>query len=188
MKKAKKVTRIAYSDELNQAKYDALNEIAKLCGSIRTEVWRNYGSIGGLGAKFRPVRLVWIADEHVSILPQRIWRTTLSDSLDDIKANREAAKEKVIRHIFRNVDEKDKRQELFKKLKNDSVWVNDSYLRRLMRKYWKHGKNQTFNQIVLEPGSYKCFSHNGKNYIEVISLKRGSLLAIPVGTNYSITG
>ncbi len=188
MKKAKKVTRIAYSEDLNQAKYDALNEIASLCGSIRTEVWRNYGSIGGLGAKFRPVRDGWIADKHVSRLPQRIWRVTLSDSLDDIKANREAAKEIVKRHIFRNIDDKDKRKELFKKLKNDSVWVNDPYLRRLMRKYWKHGINHTFNQIVLEPGSYKCFSHNGKNYIEVISLKRGSLLAIPVGTNYSITG
>ncbi|RKZ46995.1 MAG: hypothetical protein DRR08_32765, partial [Candidatus Parabeggiatoa sp. nov. 2] len=62
MKKAKKVTRIAYSEDINQAKSDALNEIASLCGSIRTEVWRNYGSIGGLGAKFRPVRDGWIAD------------------------------------------------------------------------------------------------------------------------------
>ncbi len=125
MKKAKKVTRIAYSEDINQAKSDALNEIASLCGSIRTEVWRNYGSIGGLGAKFRPVRDGWIADKHVSRLPQRIWRVTLSDSLDDIKANREAAKEIVKRHIFRNIDDKDKRKELFKKLKNDSVWVND---------------------------------------------------------------
>ncbi len=130
----------------------------------------------------------WIADKHVSRLPQRIWRVTLSDTLDDIKANREAAKEKVIRHIFINIDDKDKRKELFKKLKNDSVWVNDPYLRRLMRKYWKHGINHTFNQIVLEPGSYKCFSYHGKNYIEVISLKRGKRIAIPVGTNYSITG
>jgi IS605 OrfB family transposase len=188
MKKAKKVTRIAMSSDLNQAKYDALNEIAKRCGSIRTEVWRNYGSIGGLGAKFRPVRDGWIADKQVKNLPQRIWRATLSDSLDDIKANREAAKEKVIRHIFRNLDDKDKRKKLFKKLKNDSVWINDDYVRRLMRKYWKHGKNRTFNQIVLESGSYKCFSSNGKNYIEVISLKRGKRIAIPIGTNYSITG
>ncbi len=188
MKKAKKVTRIAYSDDLNQAKYDALNEIANRCGSIRTEVWRNYGSIGGLYARFRPVRDGWIAEGHLKNLPQRILRVTLSDTLDDVKANREAAKEKVVRHIFINVDEKDKRKELFKKLKNDSVWVNDSYLRRLMRKYWKHGKNHTFNQIVLEQGSYRQFTHNGKNYIEVISLKRGKRIAIPIGTNYSITG
>ncbi len=90
--------------------------------------------------------------------------------------------------MFRNIDDKDKRKELFKKLKNDSVWVNDSYLRRLMRQYWKHGKNHTFNQMVLEPGSYKIFSHNGKNYIEVISLKRGKRIAIPIGTNYPIAG
>jgi IS605 OrfB family transposase len=117
-----------------------------------------------------------------------IWRATLSDALDDIKANREAAKEKVVHHIFRNIDDKDKRQELFKQLKNDSVWMNNSYLRRLMRKYWKHGKNHTFNQMVLEPGSYKCFSQNGKNYIEVISLIRCKRIAIPIGSNYSITG
>jgi IS605 OrfB family transposase len=188
MKKAKKVTRIAYSDDLNQAKYDALNEIAKRCGSIRTEVWRNFGSVSGLSARFRPVRDGWIAEGYIKNLPQRIWRVILSDTLDDVKANREAAKEKVVRHIFRNIDDKDKRNELFKKLKNDSVWVNDSYLHRLMRKYWKHCKNNTFNQIVLESGSYKCFSYNGKNYIEVISLKRGKRIAIPIGTNYSITG
>jgi IS605 OrfB family transposase len=186
MKKAKKVTRIAYSENLNLAKYEKLAFIAKRCGAIRTEVWHSYGSVSGLNAKFRPVRDIWIADKKVCNLPQRIWRATLSDTLNDIKANREAAKEKVIRHIFRNVDDKDKPKELFKKLRND--WVNDSYLRRLMRKYWKHGKNNTYNQIVLEPGSYKCFSHNNKNYIEVISLTRGKRIAIPIGTNFSIAG
>jgi hypothetical protein len=155
MKKAEKVTRIIYSNDLNQAKYEALNEIAERCGSVRTEVWRNYGSVSGLGAKFRPVRDRWIADGLMKNLPQRIWRATLSDALDDIKANREAAKEKVVRHIFRNIDDKDKRKELLKQLKNDSIWINNSYLRRLMRKYWKPGKNNTFNQMVLEPGSYR---------------------------------
>ena len=188
MKKAKKVTRITYSDNLNQAKYDALQEIAKRCGSVRTEVWHNYGAKSGLDAKFRKVRDEWIAVGHIKNLPQRIWRATLSDVLGDIKANREAAKINVNSYIFRNVNDKNKRQELFKSLKNDSVWINNSYGRRLMRKYWKPGKNHTHNQIVLEPGSYKCFHHNGKDYIEVISLKRGKRIAIPIGTNYSITG
>ena len=57
-----------------------------------------------------------------------------------------------------------------------------------MRKYWKHGKNHTFNQIVLESGSYKCFSYNAKNYLEVISLKIGKRITIPIWTNDSITG
>ena len=188
MKKAKKVTRITYSDDLNQAKYDALQEIAKRCGSVRTTVWHNYGAKSGLDAKFRPVRDEWIADGHIKNLPQRIWRVTLSDVLGDIKANREAAKINVNSHIFRNIDDKNKRKELFKNLKNDSVWINNSYQRRLMRKYWKHGKNDTFNQIVLEPGSYKCFSYHGKNDIEVISKTHGKRIAIPITTNYPITG
>jgi len=188
MKQAKKVTRIAYSDDLNQAKYEALTEIAGRCGSVRTEVWRNYGSISGLGASFRPVRDFWIASGHIENLPQRIWRATLSDVLGDIKANREAAKVNVNCHVFRNVNDKDKRKGLFKNIKKDSVWINNSYERRLMRKYWKHGKNHTHNQIVLEPGSYKCFRHNGKDYIEVISLIRCKRIAIPIGTNYPLTG
>ncbi|OQY54392.1 MAG: transposase [Candidatus Parabeggiatoa sp. nov. 2] len=188
MKKAKKVTRIIYSDNLNQAKYDALNEIAKRCGSIRTEVWRNYGSIGGLGARFRHVRDSWMANKHIKNLPNTIWRVTLDNTLADIKANREAAKEQVMRHLFRNIDDKPKRQELVDKLKDDALWIKDSYLRRLMRQYWKHGKNHTFNQIVLEPNSYKCFSHNGKNYIKVSGLVKGKRIAIPVKSNQAITG
>jgi len=185
---AKKVTRITYSVDLNQAKYDALQEIAKQCGLVRTEIWHNYGSISGIDAKFRPVRDEWIASCHIKKLPQRIWRATLSDVLGDIKANREAAKINVNSYIFRNVNDKNKRKELFKNLKKDSVWINNSYGRRLMRKYWKHGKNHTQNQIVLESGSYKCFSYHGKNYIEVMSLTRGKRIAIPIGTNYPITG
>lgn len=146
------------------------------------------GSIGGLDAKFRPVRDQWIMEQRLKKLPQRIWRATLDDTLDDIKANREAAKELVKHYIFKNINEKDKRQKLLKQLRNDSFWINNSYLRRLMRKYWKHGKNKTFNQIVLEPGSYKCFSYNNRNYIEVISLKRGKRIAIPIKTNSSIAG
>ena len=188
MKTAKKVTRIAYSDDLNQAKYEALTEIARRCGSVRTEVWHNYGSVSSLDALFREVRDKWIAVGHIKNLPQRIWRATLSDVLGDIKAYREASKEKVRKKIFRNIDDSAERSNLFKMLKNDSLWINNSYSRRLMRSVWKHGKNHTFNQIVFESGSYKCFSYNGKNYIEVISLTRRKRIAIPITTNYPITG
>jgi len=188
MKTAKKVTRIAYSDDLNQAKYEALTEIARRCGSVRTEVWHNYGSVSGLYALFWEVRDKWIAVGHIKNLPQRIWRATLSDVLGDIKAYREASKEKVRKKIFRNIDDSAERSNLFKMLKNDSLWINNSYSRRLMRSVWKHGKNHTFNQIVFESGSYKCFSYNGKNYIEVISLTRRKRIAIPITTNYPITG
>jgi hypothetical protein len=46
--------------------------------------------------------------------------------LDDIKANQEAAKVIVNCHVFRNVNDKNKRKGLFKNLKKDSVWINNS--------------------------------------------------------------
>jgi len=188
MKKTKKVTRIIYSNNLNQAKYDALNQIAKRCGTIRTDIWRNYGSISGLSASFRPIRNNWMANQHIKNLPNTIWRVTLDDTLADIKANREAAKEQVKHHLYKNIDDKQKRKQLLEKLKDDTLWIKDSYLRRLMRKYWKHGKNHTFNQMVLEPGSYKFISHNGKNYIKVSSLVKGKRIAIPIKSEQAITG
>ncbi|OQY47526.1 MAG: hypothetical protein DRR08_27935 [Candidatus Parabeggiatoa sp. nov. 2] len=188
MKTSEKVTRIAYSDDLNRTKYDALNEIANRCGNLRTEIWRNYGSKGGLGANFHSVCQDWRTKKQVENLPEQIWTATLNETLDDIKANREAAKEEVVRHIFRNIDDIEPRQELLEKLTDDSVWIDDSYLRRLMRKHWKHGQNKTYNQIVLEPTSYKCFQHNGKYYIKVISLLKDKQIAIPISTNHPISG
>jgi len=130
----------------------------------------------------------WRTKKQVENLPEQIWTATLNETLDDIKANREAAKEEVVRHIFRNIDDIEPRQELLEKLTDDSVWIDDSYLRRLMRKHWKHGQNKTYNQIVLEPTSYKCFQHNGKYYIKVISLLKDKQIAIPISTNHPISG
>jgi len=131
MKKTKKVTRITYSDGLNQTKYDALNQIAKRCGTIAsTEIWRNYGSISGLSARFYPIRNNWMANQHIKNLPNTIWRITLDDTLADIKANREAAKEQLKHHLYRNITDKQTRNELIIKLKDDTLWIKDSYLRR----------------------------------------------------------
>jgi len=188
MKTSEKVTRIAYSDDLNRTKYDALNEIANRCGNLRTEIWRNYGSKGGLGANFHSVCQDWRTKKKVDNLPEPIWTATLNETLEGIKANREAAKEEVVRHIFRNIDDIERRQELLEKLTDDSVWLNESYLRRLMRKHWKPAPNQTYNKIILEPTSYKFFQHNGRYYIKVISLVKDKQIAIPISTNHPITG
>ena len=72
-----KVTRILHSDHLNAGKYSALQEQASLLGEIRSEVWERFGAVAGLTLKDRQVR----------------------DAMGDIKATREAAKEKVKKAI-----------------------------------------------------------------------------------------
>jgi hypothetical protein len=187
MQTTEKVIRIAYSDDLNRTKYDTLNEIANRCGKLRTEIWRNYGGKGGLGANFQSVCQDLRTKKQVENLPEHIWTTTLTETLDAITANREAAKEQVARHIFKNIDDIERRQDLLEKLTDDSVWLNDSYLRRLMRKYWKPAPNPIHNKINLEATSYKFFQHNEKYYIKM-NLLKDKPLAIPISTNHPITG
>ncbi|GAB3999678.1 hypothetical protein GCM10029992_29160 [Glycomyces albus] len=61
-----KVTRIAYTEGLNRGKYSQLAELARRLGVVRTRVWRQYGSIAGVGLRDRQVRDRWIADGTAS--------------------------------------------------------------------------------------------------------------------------
>ncbi|MEU2611867.1 zinc ribbon domain-containing protein [Micromonospora sp. NPDC007271] len=59
-----KVTRVAYSMELNPGKYAALLEQARRLGRVRSEVWQRYGAVAGVGSGLRDrlVRDRWLAD------------------------------------------------------------------------------------------------------------------------------
>ena len=48
-----KVTRIAYSGDLNAGKYGELVEQARRLGRVRSLVWDRYGSITGVGVSDR---------------------------------------------------------------------------------------------------------------------------------------
>ena len=57
-----KVTRIAYSRDLNAGKYGQLVEQARRLGRVRSLVWDRYGSITGVGVSDRRIRDAWMAD------------------------------------------------------------------------------------------------------------------------------
>ncbi|EDN71777.1 hypothetical protein BGS_0272 [Beggiatoa sp. SS] len=115
------------------------------------------------------------------------WKETLRDSFGDIKANRESAKEKVKKVLYKQISDEKKRHELYNKLKSDD-WTSDNYLRRLMRKQWKHGRNHTRNQIVVRSDNYKTFQLGGHVWLKIPSLQKGSRIAIPLNTTASPTG
>ena len=119
-----KVTRIAYSKNLNQGKVKQLSEIAKRLGKIRKEVWHRYGSVSGVGLTDRKIRDLWLREgRKFSVLsaallrgsedsiinspliglqtkvPARLWKETLRDTFDSILLYRSAAKAKVRKAI-----------------------------------------------------------------------------------------
>jgi hypothetical protein len=51
-----KVTRVAYSRDLNAGKYGRLVEQARRWGRVRSLVWDRYGSITGVGLSDRQIR------------------------------------------------------------------------------------------------------------------------------------
>jgi IS605 OrfB family transposase len=185
------VTRIAVSEGLTQAKFSKLRDMAEVCGKIRQEAWRRYGSINGVGRTARSIRdQDWLSGNCLgekTDLPARIWKATLQDTLDDISACRSAAIKIVVANVCGRGDGEDICKQRIRMLK-DGTWVGNSLLRRLMRREWKHGKTSVRNQIVLDCQCYTTFERNGRMWIKVTSLVPLKRLAIPLKYGKAIEG
>ena len=182
------VTRIIKSKNLNRGKYKQLEEQAKQLGKIRSEIWHCYGSIKGVSIKSdRKIRDLWLKEKRKFKVSATAWKETLRDSFGDIKANRESAKEKVRKVLYKPISDEKKRHELYNKLKSDD-WISDNYLRRKMRKHCKHGCNHTYNQIVVRSDNYKTFQLGGHAWIKIPSLQKGKRIALPLNTTVEPTG
>jgi hypothetical protein len=51
-----------------------------------------------------------------------------------------------------------------------------------MRKYWKHGRNHTNNQIIVRSDNYMTFQCGGRVWIKIPSLEKGKRIAIPLNS------
>ena len=182
------VTRSVKSKKLNPGKYQRLEEQARRLGQIRSDVWHCYGSIKGVASKGdRIIRDQWLKEKRQFQVSANAWKETLRDAFGNIKANRESAKEKVRKILYKPIYDEEKRIELYKKLKTDS-WTSDNYLRRLMRKYWKHGHNHTHNQIIVRSDNYTTFHKGGHAFLKIPGLEKGKRIAIPLNTRVKPNG
>ncbi|MFD5650747.1 zinc ribbon domain-containing protein [Streptomyces sp. NPDC127039] len=186
-----KVTRIARSKNLNHTKYAQLAEQASRLGRVRSLVWRQYGSVAGVGVGDRTIRDQWMRDGTAAgfgVLANA-WKETVRDAVGDITASREAAKVKVRRAITHRTTDEAERKRLFTALKRDA-WTVEPYLSRQMRKHGKRGRNRTHNQIVVRSDQYKTFTltDGGNVWLAVPGLERRQLVRIPLNTTVEPTG
>jgi IS605 OrfB family transposase len=176
-----KITGIAKSKKITAIKLEKLTELASRLGQLRAEFWNEFGSLKGVNLTHRQIRDKWLADKKPFDVPARLWKETLRDVIDDIHLYCEAAKEKVSHAITRRYKDKTAQKAAYSKLKS-CQWLKDPYLRRMMRKYFKHGQTSVKNQIILDSCCYKAFSFGGKAWIEVMSLEKGKRIAIPLNS------
>ena len=176
-----KSTKILYSHQLNPGKYAALSQQASLLGELRTEVWEKFGAVAGLKLKDRQVRDAWMTEGREFAVPANAWKETLRDAMGDIKATREAAKEKVKKAIRQRSTGEKELKRLYGLLKHDN-WLADPFLHRQMRKHFKHGQNHTHNQIIVRADKHQSFELDGRCWLKIPSLKRDKPVAIPLNT------
>ncbi len=184
-----KVTRILYSYKLNQGKLDQLQEQARLLGLVRSEVWQRFGSIAGIKLRDRTIRDQWMKEKRNFAVSANAWKETLRDAVADIKAYREAAKDKVKQAIRARTSDKKELKRLYTLLKCDD-WQSEQFLRRQMRKHFKHGVNHTSNQIIVRADMCKTFTLNGQCWLKVPGLIPRQVISIPLKTtiDYAPTG
>lgn len=182
-----KTTRILYSKDLNKLKHVELNEIAQRLGTIRSEIWNEYGSLKALNSTHRQIRDKWLTVDKIFNVQARLWKETLRDAIDDIRMTVEATKVIVRQKIYKKTKDESERKKLYKLLKYNE-WEHDPYLNRLMRRYRTRGHNHTYNQVVLDANCYTTFKLNGHAWINVMGLHRGKRIAIPLNTDRMPTG
>jgi len=182
-----KVTRIFYSEKLTASKLAELRHIADLLGRVRIDVWNRFGSISGVNKGHREIRNEWVASKYIKDIPARLWKATVIDTHGDIKAYRAAAADKAKKRVFKKHTDQMIRRCLCRAL-NNGEWVEDAYLRRLMRKYFKHGHTHVNNQIILDTGCYTWFEKGGRGWLSVQGMTRGKRIAIPLSTNHPVQG
>jgi hypothetical protein len=176
-----KVTRILHSHKLNKGKLVQLQEQASLLGIVRSEVWQRYGSIAGVTLRDRTIRDQWMKENRSFSVSANAWKETLRDTIGDIKAYREAAKEKVKEAIRNRTSDDEELKKLYTLLKWDK-WQSDPFLRRQMRKHFKHGVNHTHNQIIIRSDMCKTFELGGQCWLKVPNLAKKKAIILPLKT------
>ncbi|MCD0186876.1 IS200/IS605 family accessory protein TnpB-related protein [Acinetobacter sp. YH16051] len=176
-----KLTRIHHCKNLNVQKYKQLEKQAVLLGRIRSEVWAKYGAISGLNISDRAIRDAWMKESRDFGVSANAWKETLRDCIGDIKAYREASKDKVKQAIRKRTSCNNEQKRLYTLLKKDE-WMTDNFLHRQMRNHFKHGVNHTHNQIIVRADMCKTFELNGQCWLKVPSLVPRQTIKIPLNT------
>jgi hypothetical protein len=183
-----KVTRIIYADAPQE-----LVVICKAVGFLRADIWRRYGALGNVGASVSTMRSEIVEKKiyDALMIDGTIRAETTKDIVNNIVTYKAAAKLKVRQAIAKRTTDELERKRLYTLLKRDE-WLSDSYLHRMMRKHFRHGRSKVANQFIVRSDRFFTEVVNGKLTIVVkIAKKYGSNIILTTttsGKNVDLTG
>ena len=164
---------------------EQLSLICKAAGYLRADIWRRYGALKNTGKSASEMRTM-IVDKKIYddlYIDGTIRAETTKDIVNDILTYKAAAKLKVRQAIAKRTSDEAERKRLYTLLKKDE-WLSDSFLHRLMRKHFRHGKSSVNNQFVVRSDKHSSEIVDGKLVITIkIAKKYGGNIQLVTTTS-----
>jgi len=189
IKGIKTVTRIAIigTIQLNKWKSEELDTLGSRLGSLRSDLWNEYGSLKAWGVSEYDLDKILRPNNSKYEIPAKLWETTLYDVIGDIHTVQASCIEKVLKSLGLRYEKVTVKKSVAQHVLESREWMNHPKLRTLVRKFWSRGHTHVANQIVLK--EYNCQTDsNGVVWIQFSGLKKGKVLRIPTTLKAEITG
>jgi len=193
VKGMKTVTRLAIvgTIELNKWKSEELDTISDRLGSLRSDIWNEYGSLKSWGVSEYEIDKILRPDNSKYELPAKLWETTLYHVIGDIHTVQASCIEKVLKSLGLRYEKFADKKSVAQHVLESREWMNHPKLCTLVRKFWYRGHTHVDNQIVVK--EYNCQTDsNGVVWIQFNGLKKegkkSNPLRIPTTLKTEITG
>lgn len=183
------VTRIAKVGNLslNVGKSNELDLIVFRLAKLRKDIWQEFGSLKAWGISEYEIDKNLRPNNKKYQLPAKLWEATLYDVIGDIHLAQASCLEKVLANLQISYQKTKVKKSPIQLTLEGRDWLNDSYLSRLVRKFWHRGHSQVEHQIVIK--QYDCFTDkNGIIWLKFGGLTKGKPLKIPTTLPSEIKG
>jgi hypothetical protein len=188
------VTRIALAHNIEPNSLEQLEEIARRCGILRSELWNKYGSLKSWAINKYEIDKQFRITHPPSRygLTSKLYERTLYKCIDEIHTYQDAVKAAVRDEIYRKTDsEIERKYYLF--LLDRRFWIDVEttrarWLHRIIRKYFYRSHSNVRNQIVYNADMYSVKKVGKYSCIELATLERGKRLVLPLHGNPDISG
>ncbi len=183
------VTRIAIVGnlKLNKWKSEELDTIASRLGSLRSDLWNEYGSLKAWSVPEYDIDKVLRPSNGKYELPAKLWETTLYDVIGDIHTSQASCIEKVLECLGLRYEKFATKKSVAQHVLESREWLNHPKLRTLVRSFWYRGHTKVANQIVVK--DYNCQTDcKGVVWLQFSGLKKGKVLRIPTTLKTEIAG
>lgn len=188
------VTRIALTHNIEPTSFEQLEEIARLCGVLRSELWNKYGSLKSWAVNKYEIDKQFRITHPPSRygLTSKLYERTLYKCIDEIHTYQDAIKAAVKDDICRKTDSEIERKYYFFLL-NRRFWIDvqttrAKWLHHTIRKHFYRGHSNVRNQIVYNADMYTVKQDGKYSILELATLERGKRLVLPLHGNPDISG